>query len=201
MEDGSSELFHNGNVPSNFKISQSIVMLYVFEDNEALTKTIIKGRSPTMRHVSRTRRVSLDWLFDRINLDPKIHIRHVDTKHQIADKMAKGNFTRDEWNNLLHVFNISHFSCPCCATNFSLISCTERMAKWKPEQKEENKIVAKSRPMVMNLTRSVATSSSSVDSKIASRSPGYSKASSRQVGLSWRPDAITIPTQWLAKRC
>ena len=33
-----------------------------------------KGRSPTMRHVSRTRRVALDWLFDnRINLDPKIH--------------------------------------------------------------------------------------------------------------------------------
>ena len=31
---------------------------------------IIKG-SPTKRHVSRTHRVALDWLFDRINLDPK----------------------------------------------------------------------------------------------------------------------------------
>ena len=31
----------------------------------------IKGRSPTMRHVSRTHRVALDWLFDRINTDPK----------------------------------------------------------------------------------------------------------------------------------
>ena len=30
-------------------------MLYVFEDNEAVIKTITKGRSPTMRHVSRTR--------------------------------------------------------------------------------------------------------------------------------------------------
>ena len=29
-------------------------MLYVFEDNEAVIKMIIKGRSPTMRHVSRT---------------------------------------------------------------------------------------------------------------------------------------------------
>ena len=28
-------------------------------------------RFPTMRHVSRTQRVALDWLFDRINLDPK----------------------------------------------------------------------------------------------------------------------------------
>ena len=44
--------------------------LYVFEDNEAVIKMILKGRSPTMRHVSRTHRVALDWLFDRINLDP-----------------------------------------------------------------------------------------------------------------------------------
>ena len=28
-----------------------------FEDNEAVAKMIIKGRSPTMRHVSRTHRV------------------------------------------------------------------------------------------------------------------------------------------------
>ena len=34
-------------------------------------KMIVKGRSPTMRLVSRTHRVALDWLFDRINLDPK----------------------------------------------------------------------------------------------------------------------------------
>ena len=53
-------------------------MLYVPEDNEAVIKMIIKGRSPTMRHVSRTYRVALDWLFDRINLDPKIQIRYID---------------------------------------------------------------------------------------------------------------------------
>ena len=46
-------------------------LLYVFEDHEAVIKMIIKGRSPTLRHVSRTHRVALDWLFDRINLDSK----------------------------------------------------------------------------------------------------------------------------------
>ena len=40
--------------------------LYIFEDNEAVIKMIIKGRSPTMRHVSRTHRVALDWLVDSI---------------------------------------------------------------------------------------------------------------------------------------
>ena len=65
-------------------------MLYVFEDNEAVIKMIIKVRGPTMRHVSRTHRVSLDWLFDRINLDPKIQMRYIDTKHQTADILTTG---------------------------------------------------------------------------------------------------------------
>ena len=58
-------------VPSNVQSARQEALLYVFEDNEAVIKMIMKGRSPTMRHVSRTHRVALDWLFDRINLDPK----------------------------------------------------------------------------------------------------------------------------------
>ena len=57
--------------PQTSNFSHQEALLYVFEDNEAVIKMIIKGRSPTMRHVSRTHRVALDWLFDRINLDPK----------------------------------------------------------------------------------------------------------------------------------
>ena len=58
-------------VPSNVQSARQEALLYVFEDNEAVIKMIIKGRSPTMRHISRTDRVALDWLFDRISLDPK----------------------------------------------------------------------------------------------------------------------------------
>ena len=73
---------------------------YIYEDNEAVIKMIIKGRNPTMKRVSRTHRVAVDWLFDRINLDPKIQIKYVDTKNQLADILTMGNFTRDEWNHL-----------------------------------------------------------------------------------------------------
>ena len=41
-------------IPTNTKNSDSSAMLCVFEDNEAVIKMIVKGRSPTMRHVSRT---------------------------------------------------------------------------------------------------------------------------------------------------
>ena len=58
-------------IPSRVNSSHQEALLCVFEDNEGVIKMIMKGRSPTMRHVSRTHRVALDWLFDRINLDPK----------------------------------------------------------------------------------------------------------------------------------
>ena len=87
-------------VPSNAQSARQEALLYVFEDNEAVIKMIIKGRSPTMRHVSRTHRVDLDWLFDRTNLDSKIQIKYIDTQNQLADILTKGNFTRDEWNEV-----------------------------------------------------------------------------------------------------
>ena len=129
-------------VPSNVQSARQEALLYVFEDNEAVIKMIMKGRSPTMRHVSRTHRVALGWLFDRINLDPKIQIKYIDTKNQLADILTKGNFTRDEWNHLLILFNISHFSST---------SCIAAMAKRSHQDSGEERVTVKSRPM-MNLT-------------------------------------------------
>ena len=45
-------------VPSNVQFSHHDALLYVFEDNEAGIKKIMKGRSPTMRHVSMQRKDS-----------------------------------------------------------------------------------------------------------------------------------------------
>ena len=125
------------------------------EDNEAVLKMNIKVRSPTMRHVSRTHRVVLDWLFDRINLDSKIQIKYIDTKNQLADILNKRNFARDEWNHLLNLFNISHFRST---------ACTAAMAKRAQQESGEERVTAKSRPM-MNLTaRMPSTVSSSTSS-------------------------------------
>ena len=58
-------------ISSNVNSSRREALWYIFEDNEAVIKMIIKVRSPTMRHVSRTHRVAFDWLFDRINFGPQ----------------------------------------------------------------------------------------------------------------------------------
>ena len=110
-----NDLDNVGFIPSNVQSSHQEALLCLFEDTEAVIKMIIKGRSPTMRQVSRTHRVALDWLFDRINLDSKIQIKYIDTKNQLADILSKGNFTRDEWNHLLCLFHISYFSSTDCS--------------------------------------------------------------------------------------
>ena len=126
-----------------------------------MLKMIIKDRSPTMRHVSRTHRVALDWLFDRINLYPKIQIKYIDTKNQLADILTKGNFTRDDWNHLLYLFNISHFSSA---------ECSEVVSKRTQEESSEERVTAKSRPMMSLIARSSEMAPTALSST-ASESP------------------------------
>ena len=151
-------------VPSNVQSASREALLFVFEDNEAVIKMIMKCRSSTTRHVSRTHRVALEWLIDRINLDPKIQIKYMDTKNKLADILTKGNFTRDEWNHLLTLFNISHFSS---------IACIAVMAKRAQQESGEGRVTAKSRPMMNLAARTPSFVSSSATSNPGRTSYGY----------------------------
>ena len=141
------QLSHVDYVTTNANSSQGESQLYIFEDNEAVIKIIIKGRSPTIRHVSRTHRVALDWLFDKIHLDPQIQIKYVDTKNQLADNVDQRNFTRDEWNHLLCLFNIMNFSIFSCSHFLS--NRKQRMMSMKSQESSAKEVsaVAKTRPM------------------------------------------------------
>ena len=161
-------------VSSSMNSSRKEVLLYIFEDNEAVIKMIIKVRSPTMRHVSRTHRIALDWLFDRINLDSKIQIKYIDTKNQLADILTKGNLTCHEWNHLLCLFNISHFSS---------INNLEAISKRTQEDAGEERVTAKSKPM-MNLVSLYRVRDPNVLASTASESPEKTKSESQNVLLS-----------------
>ena len=162
-------------ISSNVNSSRQEALLYVFEDNEAVIKVIMKGRSPSMRHVSRTQRVALDWLFDRINLDPKIQIKYSDTKNQLAHILTKGNFTRDEWNHLLCLFHVSHFSS---------INSVKAMSKRTQEYAGEERVTAKSKPM-MNLVSRCSERTPDVLASTASESLGKTRHESQLPLSSW----------------
>ena len=157
-------------IPSNINSSHQEALLCVFEDNDAVIKMIIRGRSPTMRHVSRTHRVALDWLFDRIKFGPQNPNQNIDTKNQLADML-----TRDEWNHLLRLFNISHFS----STN-----CSEVMSKRTQKDAGEDTVTAKSKPM-MNFVSRCSERTPDVLASTASESPGKTRHESQLPLSSW----------------
>ena len=94
---------------------------------------------------------------------PKIQINYIDTKNQLADILTKGNFTHDEWNHLLNLFNISHFSSTVCSA---------AMAKRLQPDSGEERVTAKSRPMMSLIAKVPSNVSSSTSVSPEKRSHG-----------------------------
>ena len=59
-------------VPTTLPGPSGLGELVVLEDNDAVIKMIMKDRTNRMRHVPRTHRIDLDWLFDVMREDPGI---------------------------------------------------------------------------------------------------------------------------------
>ena len=141
-----------------------------FEVNEAVIIMIIQGRSPTMRHVSRTQ--SCAWLVAWQNQPGrKNQIKFVDTKNQFADMLTKGHFTRDEWNNLLHLFNISIFCAQQAAPK-------RRRKECKKEQ--EKRELWQSRSRRWTWSRVMRQALPHRQARVRPVTPGYSEPPSQQ---------------------
>ena len=87
-------------VPTTLPDPTDLARLVVMEDNDAVIKMIIKGRTNKFRHVPRTHRIDLDWLLEVIREDPGICIKYINTKMQVADVFTKGQFTTQQWQHL-----------------------------------------------------------------------------------------------------
>ena len=67
--------------------------ILIMEDNEPVIKMTIKGRSPNLRHLLRTHRVHLVFIFDCFRNNLGVPIRLVGTNKQMADALTDGQFT------------------------------------------------------------------------------------------------------------
>ena len=153
-------------------LPQFSAMLYIFWRQRSSDLNDHQRQKSDNETRIQNHRVAQDWLFDRINLDPKIQIKYVDTKKQLADMLTEGNFTRDEWNHLLRLLNISHFSLIYCSQNFSLTSWHgsdgEKDARTERRREDCGKVKA---DVELGLTCPLQILST-VQSPIASKSPG-----------------------------
>ena len=93
---------------------------------------------------------------------PKSKSNILTPKNQLADTLTNGNFTRDEWNHLLCLFSISHFSST---------DCSEVMSIRTQKGSGEESVSAKSKPM-MNLVSRCSEWILDVLPSTASESPG-----------------------------
>ena len=93
------------NVPTTLPTNRH-ADLVVLEDNDAVIKMCITGRSPNMRHISRTHRVDLDWLFERLLKDTAVTMRYINTKQQLPGMFTKGSFTEVTWKSLLKLMQV-----------------------------------------------------------------------------------------------
>ena len=83
--------------------------------------------------------------------------------------LTKGNCTRDEWSHLLCLFNIGHFSSA---------ECSEVMSNRTQKESGEERVTAKSKPM-MNLVARCGERTPSALSSTASESPGKTRHESQ----------------------
>ena len=92
-------------VPHNISKSAHPTQLYMFEDDAAVIQMINKGRSPNLKHVTRTHRVQLDCLFERIIMDHFL-IQYIRTHDQLADILTMRMSTTIQWHSLLTLWQI-----------------------------------------------------------------------------------------------
>ena len=64
-------------VTPNISNSLHSTQLYLSEDNAAVIQMINEGRSLHLRHVTRTHKVDLDWLLEKMNLDHSILLQKI----------------------------------------------------------------------------------------------------------------------------
>ena len=79
--------------------------LVIAEDNEAVIKIVKKCRSVALRHLPRTHRIDVSWLFE-VCASPEIKLLHVGTKSQVADVLTKAFTNVETWHHLLRIAQI-----------------------------------------------------------------------------------------------
>ena len=129
-----------------------------------------------MRHVSRTHRVALDGLFDRINLDSKIQINF--------DTLTPKTNSQTYWPRETSHVRSGIILCLLNTSLFSSTGCSEVMSKRQQKDAGEEWVTAKSKPM-MNLVSRYSVRDPDVLASTASESPRKTRHESQLPLSSW----------------
>ncbi len=78
-------------------------------DNQTALRVVETGLAPTMRHATRTHRVNVGWLHERLQAG-QIALQFVETQKQRADILTKVICGRQKWQQLLALVGVRRIS-------------------------------------------------------------------------------------------
>ena len=92
--------------------------VYVHEDNTSMIQALRAGRNPTMRHLGRTHRVSIGFLYEQLNTGD------FELCYEVSSRMAAEIYTKaftdaQKWAVVREVFNIID---PCISSDSKAFS-------------------------------------------------------------------------------
>ena len=79
--------------------------LFFHEDNQAMIAVCRSGRNPTMRHLHRTHRVSVDWLHEIFQRDDVVLTYEVSDR-QCADIFTKAFANPEKWRHVCELIAV-----------------------------------------------------------------------------------------------
>ena len=107
-----------------FSISPQLTQLYLFKDTAAVIQMIMRGRSPSWRHGTRTHGVDLDGLFQRTDSHHSVVLVFVRTHDRLANFVLQGVVFPQ--NKGRHYFCCERFKPTSTAEQFRNNSLIER---------------------------------------------------------------------------
>ena len=86
------------------KIMGKAVKMQFLEDNQAAIRILTTGKSPALRHLDRTHRVSLAWLWETFK-DGHLDLIYINSEKEAADIFTKAFTDKDKWLHAIHLIN------------------------------------------------------------------------------------------------
>ena len=74
------------------------------EDNTAAIRILTTGKSPALRHLDRTHRVSLAWLHETFQ-HQHLTLKYINSEKEAADIFTKPFTDADKWKHAIHLIN------------------------------------------------------------------------------------------------
>ena len=75
------------------------VKVEFYEDNQATIRMLETGKNPTLRHLGRTHKVDLAWMFEQFSREV-FDLRYCTSEEQAADIFTKHFVNPDKWKQV-----------------------------------------------------------------------------------------------------